>query len=170
VAGHETTASALGFVLYVLGKYPHVQQKLVEEIESVCGMDKTPTYEQLNSMEYLYDIIRETMRLYSPVGGVTPKIAAEDTEICGYHIPKGTLINMSLWSVHHSEVYYGPTVNEFRPERWQGEEGKKIHKFAHVPFSAGARVCIGNNFSLVEQKLFLIKLLQVSSKKIMLAN
>jgi cytochrome P450 len=49
---------------------------------------------------------------------------------------------------------------EFRPERFQGEEGKKIHKFAHIPFSAGSRVCVGNNFSLVEQKLFLVKLLQ----------
>jgi cytochrome P450 len=138
-----------------------VQQQLVEEIDSVCGRDKTPTYEQINSMEYLNDVIRETMRLYSPVGGLTPKIVAEDTEICGYHVPEGTLITVALWSVHHSEVYYGPTVNEFRPERWQGEEGKNIPTFAHVPFSAGARVCIGNNFSLVEQRLFLVKLLQV---------
>ena len=69
-------------------------------------------------------------------------------------------MSISLWAVHHSDVYYGPDVDEFRPERFEGEEGKRIHNFAHVPFSSGSRVCVGNNFSLVEQKLFLVKLLQ----------
>jgi cytochrome P450 len=97
------------------------------------------------------------MRLWTPVGNVSPRVAAEDTEIGGYFVPKGTFVDVALWSVHHSDAYYGNSVNEFRPDRW--DEGK-VHKFAHVAFSAGPRVCIGNNFSLVEQKLFVVKLLQ----------
>jgi cytochrome P450 len=160
VAGHETTASALGFAFYTVAKDQRVQAKLVAEIEQVIGMKENPTYEQINSMEYLSCVIKEYMRLYPSVAAIPMKMAAKDTELCGYFIPKGTMITMDTYSLHHSEKVYGPTVEEFRPERWQGEEAKSIHKFAYIPFSAGQRVCVGNNFSLLEQKIFLVRLLQ----------
>jgi cytochrome P450 len=160
VAGHETTASALGFALYTIAKDQRVQDKIVAEIEQVTGMKESPTYEQINSMEYLSCVIKEYMRLYPSIGSIPMKMAAKDTELCGYFIPKGTMITMDTYSLHHSEKVYGPTVEEFRPERWQREEAKSIHKFAYMPFSAGQRVCVGNNFSLLEQKIFLVRLLQ----------
>jgi cytochrome P450 len=171
VAGQEPTASSLGFALYALGKYQSMQEKVLHEIEQVCGI-ATPTYEQIYHLDYLHDFVRETQRLFTPIGGITPRYSAEDTEIGGFHIPKGTIVSTAVWSIHHAEESYGPTVNEFRPERWQGEEGKSIHKFAYIVYSAGPRVCIGNNFSLLavsdvanytnlsQQKLFLVKLLQ----------
>jgi len=160
VAGHETTASSLGFEFYRLGQKPHIQQKLYEEIRDTLENDTSKlTMEKLLSMEYLDAFVKETLRFHPPASGVTSKIAAEDTTLCGYRIPKGTMISPSIYSVHHSDVYYGDDVEEFRPERFLGAEAKKIHRFAHVPFSAGLRVCIGNNFSLIEQKLFIVKLL-----------
>ncbi|KAL0483294.1 cytochrome P450 [Acrasis kona] len=160
VAGHETTASSLGFEFYRLGEKPQIQQKLYQEIKDTLNGDiNNLTMELLLNMEYLDAFVKETMRFHPPATGVTGKIAAEDTTLCGYRIPKGTMISPSIYTVHHSDVYYGADVEDFRPERFLGAEGKKIHRFAHVPFSAGLRVCIGNNFSLIEQKLFLVKLL-----------
>jgi cytochrome P450 len=141
IAGHETTASALGFALYVLSKHQHVKKKLLEEIEQVIGMDSEPTYEQICSMEYLSCVIKECMRLYPSIPFIPPRLAAKDTELCGFHIPKGTMVSMSTYSLHHSEKVYGPDVEEFRPERWEGEEGQNIHKFAFMAFSAG-KVCL----------------------------
>jgi len=69
------------------------------------------------------------------------------------------MISPDFYDLHYNEQYYGPTVNQFRPERFIGEEGKTIPRFAHLPFSAGARVCIGNNFSILEQKVYLVRLL-----------
>jgi cytochrome P450 len=140
VAGHETTASALGFGLYCLGKNPQVQKKLVQEIERVIGVDEEPTYDKVDEIEYLDCVIKEYMRLYPSVPSVPPRIAAKDTELCGFNIPKGTWVTMSTYSLHHSPKIYGPTVEEFMPERWQGEMRQEIPKYSYIPFSAGESV------------------------------
>ncbi|KAL0478347.1 cytochrome P450 [Acrasis kona] len=159
VAGHETTAVTLAFQLYRLGLHSEVQQKLYEEIIDVVNGDiENLSLDLLQEMDYMDAFIKESMRLHPPAQ-LPGRITAQDVTLCGYRIPKGTMVTPSIYGVHHSDVYYGQDVKQFRPERWLGEEAKKIHRFAHIPFSAGPRVCLGNNFSLIEQKLFLSKFL-----------
>ncbi|KAL0479673.1 cytochrome P450 [Acrasis kona] len=159
LAGHETTANTLAFELYRVGRHPEIQQKLYEEIIDVTSGDiKNLTLDLLQRLEYMDAFIKESTRLHPPAS-LSGRITTQDVTLCGYHIPKGTMVTPSIYSVQHSDVYYGPDVKQFRPERWMGEEAKKIHRFAHIAFSAGPRVCIGNNFSLIEQKLFLTKFL-----------
>ncbi|KAL0477180.1 cytochrome P450 [Acrasis kona] len=159
VAGHETTAATLAFQLYRIGLHSEVQQKLYEEILDVVSGDiENLTLDLLQKMEYMDAFIKETMRLHPPAI-LQGRVTTQDVTLCGYRIPKGTMVTPSVYSVQHSDVYYGQDVKQFRPERWLGEEAKKIHRFAHIPFSAGPRVCLGNNFSLIEQKLFLAKFL-----------
>ncbi|KAL0483246.1 hypothetical protein AKO1_011532 [Acrasis kona] len=158
VAGHETTASALCFALYQLSQHPEAQQRLYDEIIDITEGQGDLTIEKLASMDYLDAVIKETLRLHPPIN-ILDRVAHEDTVLCGYKIPKGTVVTVGVYTSQTCEKYYGPTAREFRPERWLEQNGKDIHRFAHVPFGAGARVCLGNNFSLVEQKLFLVKLL-----------
>ncbi|KAL0486423.1 cytochrome P450 [Acrasis kona] len=158
IAGHETTSSALGFAFYRLSKHPEAQQRLYNEIKDTLNGDDLNT-DLIQNMNYLDAFIKETMRMHPPAAGVLGRVNVEDVVMCGYKIPKGTMISPDFYSLHYNKEYYGPSVNEFRPERFLGEEGKSIPRFAHLPFSAGARVCIGNHFSVLEQKVFLARLL-----------
>ncbi|CEG64279.1 hypothetical protein RMATCC62417_01282 [Rhizopus microsporus] len=158
LAGHETTANTLAFCLYNLAKYKHVQDKLRKEVIEILGnepVDVTPTLEELKRMEYLNMVIKENLRLNGPADTVLPREAAEDVTLAGTFIPKGTLLNLDIGSIHRDpRVWKNP--EEFIPERFgpNGEQGDHTG-FTWIPFSSGSRQCIGMNFSLAEQRIFL---------------
>lgn len=156
-AGHETSANALAWTLYLLHENPHAVDKLLKELDEVVG-DRHPNFEDLRQMEYSDQIINESMRIYPPAW-ITDRIALEDDEVMGYQIPKGTLMTPFIYGVHHNPAYWdNPT--EFRPERFAKEKKKEQHNFAFLPFGGGPRLCIGNNFAMMSMHLVLAHLMR----------
>jgi cytochrome P450 len=157
MAGHETTSNTLSWVFYLVSQYPEVEAKLHAELERVLG-GRTPTVEDLRALEYTNLVVKETLRLLPAVWGVGRR-AAQDTEIGGYFVPAGTDLQMSQWVVHRDPRWYD-TPLEFRPERWADGLEKRIPKYAYFPFGGGPRMCIGNNFALMEAPLILATVAQ----------
>jgi len=91
--------------------------------------------------------------------GLAGRRVQKDVVSGGYLFPKGSLISTNIWSIHHSPEYYSDPEN-FDPDRWNPERKQSIPKGAYLPFSSGPRVCIGQSFSLLEQKIFLTLLLK----------
>jgi cytochrome P450 len=152
LAGHETTANALSFALYLLAQHPEVKQKIVDEVQRVIGNNEM-TFENLNRLEYTTMVIKESMRLYPPVWGITRDASQEDV-IGGYRIKKGDSIAMSPYAVHRLEKYWENPL-KFDPERFSPERMKNIHRYAWFPFGGGQRFCIGNNFAMMEMQAVL---------------
>jgi len=161
LAGHETTASTLTWILGLLAKYPEIQEKARKEV-----LTKTPnglTYESLKDLEYIDWIIHEAMRLYPTVPNVGPRINVKDTTIGDWNVPANTVIILDIITMLYSpKIWENP--KEFIPERWAPEKLTKEQRTAWIPFSYGPRICIGMNFSLVEQKIFLGTILREFSQ------
>ncbi|MDO9017277.1 MAG: cytochrome P450 [Deltaproteobacteria bacterium] len=152
LAGHETTALTLAHTLYLLSTHPEVERRLHAELAAVVG-DRLPTADDVRALPYAERVIKESMRLYPPAW-TTGREAAEDVEVGGYRIPKGAQILTSQWVVHHDPRWF-PNPEGFDPDRWEGERGKAIPRFAFFPFGGGPRVCIGNHFATLEATLML---------------
>jgi len=163
LAGHETTATALTWACICLGAYPEIQEKIYREIVEKLGKDKVPTFDDLSKLEYLECFINENLRLNPPVGLLPTRRATEDIrykeDSINQVIPKDAIIGIFFRAIHtHPDHWENP--EKFDPDRFLPDNRKGRHHFAFMPFSLGPRQCIGNNFSLVEQRLFLTRLLQ----------
>lgn len=152
IAGHETTANALSFALYLLAKHPEVKTRLQQELKDIFNPNDL-TFESLQKLTYTTMVIKEAMRLYPPAWMV-PREAAQDTEIGGFKVNKGDKVLTSPYGMHHSERYWDKP-EEFCPERFAPERLKDIHRYAYFPFGGGARLCVGNNFAMMEMQLVL---------------
>ncbi|UIO99022.1 cytochrome P450 [Halobaculum sp. CBA1158] len=157
LAGHETTALALTFTLHLLARHPDVEETLLAELESELG-DEPAGVDSVRDLEYLDDVITESMRLLPPVHGILRE-PTEDVELGGYRIPEGTPLAISQWVVHRDPAHYDDPL-EFRPERWTDEMEADLHPLAYFPFSSGPRRCVGDRFALLEAKLILATLLR----------
>lgn len=155
LAGHETTANALSFALYLLAQHPDAKQKIADEVKQVIGTGPI-TYENVMKLEYTTMVIKEAMRLYPPVWGIT-RDAAEEDVLGGYRIKKGDSIVVSPYAVQRYDKYW-PEPLAFKPERFAPENLKNIHRYAWFPFGGGQRFCIGNNFAMMEMQIILAKL------------
>lgn len=152
LAGHETTANALSWTLYLLSQHPEVQKKLLDEIDRVVG-SRNPVPDDFMKLTYTRNIIWESMRLFPPAF-VTGREVDEDVEIGGYHFKKGDTIMVSQYVMHHKPEYF-PDPEDFRPERFENNFVKTIPAYAYFPFGGGPRVCIGNHFAMMEAVLVL---------------
>ncbi|MCG8669440.1 MAG: cytochrome P450 [Pseudomonadales bacterium] len=157
LAGHETTSHALTWCWYLLAKNPDVEVKLHEELDRVLE-GRAPTYEDLASLPYTEQVIKETMRLYPPAY-VLPRRARCDTEVGGYKVPAGSELVIWLYMTHHDKRWY-PNPEQFKPERFTPEAVAELPKLAFMPFGAGPRTCIGAEFAMVEARLILAALAQ----------
>jgi len=158
-AGHETTVRALVMALNMLWRYPEVQEKLYEEIHGLIGTDRKPTEADLHKMVYLEAFITEVLRYRSPLTFLRSRMATKDLQYKNMIIPKGALCGVQIQSLHTNPLYWDEP-DKFNPDRFLPQNRKPRHKFSFMPFSLGPRICIGNNFSLMEQRLFLVMLLQ----------
>ncbi|KAF8200949.1 cytochrome P450 [Pholiota molesta] len=149
VAGHETTAHTLCFTFALLALYPDEQEKLYEHIKSILVDGADPTYEQMPLLTYSSAVFYETLRMFPPVTGV-PKFAAEDTTLTASNshgetmtvpIPKGTDITLNVPGLHYNPRYW-EDPHTFKPSRFLEDWPRD----AFIPFSAGARACIGRKF------------------------
>ncbi|KAL9647838.1 hypothetical protein ABK040_008113 [Willaertia magna] len=165
VAGHDTTQVALSLLMYSLASTPDVQQKLYEEINKAFpdptkSISTPEEIEKLHSLKYLECALKENLRLYPPVG-VTPERYVNKTEIIdGVKVPKGSYVSAVIHAIHHNPEYWGEDVEQFKPERFLDDYEKKAPHGAWMPFGFAARTCIGNQFSLLEQKIYTVHLLQ----------
>ncbi|GAN02680.1 cytochrome P450 [Mucor ambiguus] len=159
-AGHDTTTAGLLFCIYELAINQDIQDKARNEIISILGDEKSdvlPTAEQLVKMEYLNMIIKETLRLHSPVAVSSPRLTMEDCMLGSTLIPKGSTVVIDAISIHRNSKYWKhPDV--FNPDRFAagGEAEKHAGSgLTYVPFGSGSRHCIGRNFAMNEQKVML---------------
>lgn len=151
-AGHETTARTLTFAWYALASNPHVAAKLHAELDAVLGT-REPTVADLHHLPYTLQVIKETLRLYPPAPFYIRDAIAEDV-IDGYAVRKGAAMMLSPYFTHRHPTFW-PEPLRFEPDRFTPEAESKQHPAAYHPFALGQRVCIGNNFSLLESHLLL---------------
>ncbi|KAM8931001.1 cytochrome P450 4B1-like [Pelodytes ibericus] len=150
--GHDTTASGISWIFYCLAKYPNHQQKCREEIREVLGERDTVEWDDLGKLPYTTMCIKETMRLYPPVPGIARELDKPITFSDGRRLPKGTNILLSIYLINRCDsIWDNPEV--FNPLRFSSDNSSKRHPHAFLPFSAGSRNCIGQNFAMNEMKV-----------------
>ncbi|UJR23769.1 hypothetical protein I4U23_026745 [Adineta vaga] len=159
IAGYETTSVLMSFFFYIMAIQPAIQEKVYHEIQQEIG-DNEVTYEKLNELRYLDMVINETLRMYTPFIR-TDRVASQDYQLGSYLIPKGSIINISIYPVHHDPEAW-PEPEKFIPERFLSIEKAKRHPLTYLPFGDGPRNCIGMRFALLEAKLGIVKALRVA--------
>jgi cytochrome P450 len=157
LAGHETTALALSWTFYLLGKNPAARTRLEEELREVLG-GRSPTMADLPKLPYADAVISETMRLYPPAW-VMGRLAIAPFELAGRSFPVGTNVWFSQYVVHRDPRHFADP-EQFRPDRWLDGLAKRLPRFAYFPFGGGPRQCIGNVFAQTEAVLLLATIAQ----------
>ncbi|KAF2825283.1 cytochrome P450 [Ophiobolus disseminans] len=152
-AGHETTASAMSWAVYLLCKNPSAQTKLRAELRKELDLNGAITSTEIDCLPYLNAVLNEALRLFPPVP-LTIREAAHDTTIQGNFIPASTTIIICPWAINTSTHLWGPDARDFKPERWLGagraNTGGAESNFAITTFLHGPRSCIGKDFAKAE--------------------
>jgi cytochrome P450 len=156
-AGHETTANALTWTLYLLGDHQDVATRVAAEARAVFG-GRSPTIEDLPALSYARRVVEESMRLYPPVWGIE-RIASEDDVVSGIRVPRGTLTGIIPWCIHRDPRYWNDP-ERFDPDRFLPDAVEARPRYAYLPFGAGPRVCIGNSFAMMEAQLLLAMMME----------
>ncbi|NP_001072667.1 cytochrome P450 family 4 subfamily V member 2, gene 2 [Xenopus tropicalis] len=157
--GHDTTAAALNWSLFLLGSHPEAQRQVHKELDEVFGKSDRPvTMDDLKKLRYLEAVIKESLRIYPSVP-LFGRTVTEDCSIRGFHVPKGVNVVIIPYALHRDPEYF-PEPEEFRPERFFPENASGRNPYAYIPFSAGLRNCIGQRFALMEEKVVLSSILR----------
>uniref|UniRef100_A0A6I8RMA8 Cytochrome P450 family 2 subfamily J member 2 n=1 Tax=Xenopus tropicalis TaxID=8364 RepID=A0A6I8RMA8_XENTR len=159
VAGTETTSASLQWGLLYMIMFPEIQEKCREEIDRVLGTRDHLEYEDRENMTYTQAVLQEVQRFASVVPLGVPHSTIKDVQLHDFTIPKGTLIITDLSSVHYDETHW-KYPHEFNPENFLNEEGELLKIESFLPFSAGPRVCLGENLARMEIFLFFTAMLQ----------
>ena len=155
LAGHETTANALTWTWYLLSQHPEVEATLHEEVDRVLG-GRAATAADLPRLPYTRMVLSESMRLYPPVYAIGRR-ALTPYEVGDYRVPVRTVVLASQYLVHRDPRWWSEP-ERFNPERWREGSGEPRHRHAYFPFSAGTRVCIGEQFAWMEGILVIAEL------------
>ncbi len=152
VAGHETTANAVAWALYLLSRDRQAQQWAHEEAAEAWASGAGPA-EVLSRLPYLKMVWEETLRLYPPVHRIDRE-AIEDDEVCGHPVRKGETVTIWPWVLHrHRALWEEPDL--FNPENFDPEAKAQHHRYQYIPFGAGPRICIGMGFAEAEGLILL---------------
>ena len=149
VAGHETTANALTFTLKLLAQESQALKKVQAEVDQVTKQEVEPLQE-ITALNYTKCCIEESLRLYPPAW-ITDRVNTEDDALGDYYLKKGTIVGASIYELHRNKKYW-EQPNTFSAERFLEENRKKVLPY-FMPFGAGPRLCIGNNFAMYEMIL-----------------
>jgi cytochrome P450 len=153
LAGHETSASALAWTLYLMATNPEWQERVAEEAKAL-----TSDFSSVSRLKLSRDVFREALRLYPPVPMMVRETTCPET-FRGRDVKTGSQIVLSPWHLHrHERLWERP--DEFDPTRWGTENGKQCQRDAYIPFSAGSRVCTGAGFAMVEGPMLLSLILR----------
>ncbi|PKQ11607.1 MAG: cytochrome P450 [Alphaproteobacteria bacterium HGW-Alphaproteobacteria-1] len=157
LAGHETSASALAWALYLLALFPDWQDRVASEAAEVMG-NRAPGFADMGRLRLARDVFRETLRLYPPVPMMVREAACPE-QFRGRDVVKGAQVVLSPWHLHrHERLWERP--DEFDPARYATENGRDGLRRAFMPFSAGPRVCTGAGFAMIEGPLLLSMLVR----------
>ncbi|KAG9007742.1 hypothetical protein FRB94_013977 [Tulasnella sp. JGI-2019a] len=167
LAARDTTAGLLSFTCYLLAMYPDVMSRLRTEVLTAFGPTGLPTYDSLKTLKYLRAVLNESLRIFPPVplnlrSSKGPTIIP--TRQGPLYIPRqGWQITWSVAAIHKRKDLWGDDADDFVPERWMGERAKDIaaDPFQFIPFNAGPRICLGQQFAYNEASFVLVRLLQV---------
>ena len=163
-AGHETTANLVSWMLHVCMARPQLWQELTTEVDAVCR-EEPLGYTDLTQLPILDAVINETLRYFPPVPNLQREVST--AHVLGgqtdrpVHMPAGARLQVEFTEVHRDPRYWGDTANTFDHTRWL-QTGKRpySHPYAFLPFSSGARNCIGLNFAQLEAKVIMVRVLQ----------
>ncbi|XP_036034607.1 cytochrome P450 4B1 isoform X2 [Onychomys torridus] len=150
--GHDTTTSGISWFLYCMALYPEHQQRCREEVHEILGDQDSFQWDDLAKMTYLTMCIKECFRLYPPVPQVYRQLSKPVTFVDGRSLPAGSLISMHIYALHRNSAVW-PDPEVFDPLRFSPENVAGRHPFAFMPFSAGPRNCIGQQFAMNEMKV-----------------
>lgn len=157
LAGHETTANALTWTWYELGRNPDARARIAQEVTEVLG-DALVTVDDLPRLPWTLATIEEAMRLHPPAY-MTGRQALREVEIGGHRIPEGSTLMIYIRGIHRRGDYY-PSPLRFDPARMLPDAKKARPRHHYIPFGAGPRVCIGAHFALMEAQLCLATMVQ----------
>ncbi|KAL8931154.1 MAG: hypothetical protein Q9208_000258 [Pyrenodesmia sp. 3 TL-2023] len=163
MAGSATTAVVLKMAVVFVVTHPSVLERLLQEIDKAdeAGLlSQMLQFKEAKHLPYLTAILNETLRLRAPQITPIPRVVPKGgAEICGYHLPEGTLVAALPWSFQARSDLFGPDVRAFRPERWleDEEQTRMLHK-SSVSFGKGSTSCVGKNVADVEMTKFLVQL------------
>jgi cytochrome P450 len=158
-AGHETTANALSWSLYLLSQAPDVRERIEREVDAVLG-ERAIAPDDLSRLVFTRAVIDEAIRLYPPVPFMSRAAIAED-RIGNLRIPKGSLVAIAPWVLHrHRRLWEAPEA--FDPDRFMPERRAAVDRFAYLPFGAGPRVCIGASFASQEAVVVLASVVRAA--------
>ncbi|KDP28355.1 hypothetical protein JCGZ_14126 [Jatropha curcas] len=158
-AGHETTSGLLTWTVFLLSLHQEWQERLRKEVLKECLME-IPDADMLAKLKLMNMVLLETMRLYGPAIDLI-RTPLEDTKLGNLMIPKGTSIQIPIIRIHRNKKYWGDDADEFNPFRFANGVSKAAkHPNAFLGFGMGPRVCIGQNFAMLEAKTVLTLILQ----------
>ncbi|NID09464.1 cytochrome P450 [Fibrivirga algicola] len=155
-AGHETTAVSMAWLTYLLAQHPDVVTRLRTEADAVLGDNvpgNLPPVAAFRAMPYALQVVQEALRLYPPAWAMS-RMALADDQIGPYRIPKGDTVVVSPYLLHHDPTNW-PDPDRFDPDRFAEGRDKDRPTYAYLPFGGGPRLCIGNQFALMEMQILL---------------
>uniref|UniRef100_A0A3Q3LBJ7 Cytochrome P450 2J6-like n=1 Tax=Labrus bergylta TaxID=56723 RepID=A0A3Q3LBJ7_9LABR len=158
-AGTETTTTTLHWGLLYMIYYPQIQGRVQAEIDAVIGSSRAPSLNDKEDMPYTNAVVHEIQRMADIIPLNAARMATKDTTLDKYTIPKGTIIMPTLNSVLHDETMW-ETPHSFNPQHFLDQDGQFRKREAFLPFSAGKRVCPGEQLARAEVFLFFTSLLQ----------
>jgi cytochrome P450 len=156
-AGHETTATSLAWTLHLLTQHPDVVTRIKAELNSVLGSRSQFMADDLRALPYLSQVINESLRLYPPAW-VMSRLSLGPDRLADFAIDAQQGVLLSPYILHHDPESW-PDPERFDPERFAPEQVKARHPYAFLPFGGGPRLCIGNQFALMELQALLATLL-----------
>lgn len=156
VAGNETSANAMTWTLYLLSQNPDVEEKMMKEIDEKLNAGTQLTFENVMQFQYVRMVIDESLRIFPPAWIVGRRNYQSD-ELGNYRIDPETNVIIPIIYFHRSKKYW-ENPDKFIPERFSPEKRNQIDRFVYFPFGGGPRLCIGNNFALMEMQIMLILL------------
>ncbi|PHT93412.1 CytochromeC1 [Capsicum annuum] len=172
LAGRDTTATTLSWFIYLLCKYPHVQEKVAQEIKEATTEKKDAidmadfaanvSEDELEKMQYLHAALTETLRLYPAIPTDPKTCFSDDTLPDGFSVRKGDMVSYLPYAMGRMEFIWGDDAKEYKPERWLDPDGlfRPENPFKFTAFQAGPRICLGKEFAYRQMKIFSAVLLR----------
>lgn len=160
MAGQDTVANAVGFTMLMLALHPEWQDRARKEVLEVLGHEESFNAALLSHLKVVGMIVYETLRNFPP-GPIITRTVTKDLQLKGLFIPKGITVEFAASVVHQDKEYWGEDVGVYNPGRFaNGVAGACSHTHAFSPFGLGPKLCIGNNYAMMEMKIILSKVLR----------
>lgn len=161
-AGNDTSALTTAHAMLLLAMHPEIQERAADEVDQVCGdlpIDAPLTYDHVTKLVYVEQVLLETMRLY-PVAPYIFRTCLADTKISECTVPRGTIVVVSVYTMHRDPDIWGPRPNDFDPDHFHPDRASKRNPNSFASFSLGPRNCIGMQYAKISMKIMVASMLR----------